>query len=105
MQRDFWTLHANAAEGKRFLFVWDERYDGGGLARLERGVRAMRPSAVVFGSAIWFVWSGLRDFRGYRTALAEVLARLRALAARSFSDRAESNSSPQDPRVRGFGQF
>ena len=83
MQRNFWTLRANAAKGKRFLFVWDERYDAVSLARLESGVRAMRPSVVVFGSAVWFVWSGLRDFRGYRTALAEVLARLRALAARS----------------------
>ena len=82
MQRDFWTLRANAAEGKRFLFVWDERYDGVSLARLESGVRAMRPSVVVFGSAVWFVWSGLRDFRGYKAALKEVLAKLGALATR-----------------------
>ena len=65
--------------------MWDERYDIG-LARLESSIRAMRPSVVLFGSAIWFVWSGLRDFRGYRTALAKVLAKLKALAARWISD-------------------
>ena len=45
-------------------------------------LRAVRPSAVVFGGGVWFVWSGLRDFHGYRKALAGVLAELRALAAR-----------------------
>ena len=85
MQRDFWTLHANASKGKRFLFLWDKRYEVS-LDRLESSIREMRPSVMVFGSAIWFVWSGLRDFRGYRRALAEVLAKLRALADRCISD-------------------
>ena len=77
MQRDFWTLHADGRR-KRFVFVWDARF--GGLARLEGLVRAVRPSAIVFGSGVWFVWSGLRDFRGYRKALVKALAELRTLA-------------------------
>ena len=84
MQRDFWTLHSNASKGRRFVFVWDKRYDVG-LVRLEHSIRAMRPSVVVFGSAVWFVWSGLRDFHGYRKALAELLLKLRTLAERLLS--------------------
>ena len=83
MQQDFWTVHANPLEGKRFLFLWDARYDIiRRFDRLENCIRAMRPSVVVFGSALWFVWSGLRDFGGYKTALKAVLAKLGVLASR-----------------------
>ena len=86
MQQDFWTFHSNPLKRKRFLFLWDERYDiVRRFDRLENCIRAMRPSVVVFGSAVWFVWNGLRDFRGYKAALKDVLAKLGALATRLVS--------------------